>query len=422
MLNRAKTIGAWLGKWDATPVNFLDIQWTTAVDNYLGVGLNHRASPADRWKRRVAALGHKLLPWRQRHIALTTRSHICNAVSYPAVLYPAQTMPIPPATANKVHRAWATFIWRSTYEPMRRTNLYWGLDRGGLGLVNVTIKLTVQRFLLFRDSRDPLIRAAFHHLGGNLLARWQVTTAEPILAERPLSFYKEIAAAIDTLQSLFSWEYLLAVKRRTLYWTVIEALLPPPLYRDPGLSDGKSDVLRRVRRSSVPTATKDLFFRYHTGILPTKVRQAERGFFVAWSTNCHLCGKPETRDHPFTECTAAIFFWAELQDFFGVIIDVTPEALRFLRCTTETSEEDLVHTVVLLGLHALWRTRVDVAECVTHPRPAWRHFVNKCEWTVSVLRGGEGDADLGETLSRGCEAARRFHRRSSVKHQPGRQR
>lgn len=88
-----------------------------------------------------------------RHITLKARSCICNAVVHPAVLYAAQVKLFPGSSADSIHRTWATFIWRSTYESMRKTNLFWSVDKGGLGLVNTKVKLAVHRFLFFRDKR-----------------------------------------------------------------------------------------------------------------------------------------------------------------------------------------------------------------------------------------------------------------------------
>ncbi|CAN7997074.1 unnamed protein product [Ixodes hexagonus] len=54
------------------------------------------------WKKRIGAQGAKLFPWKSRHISFFTRSYLCNAVSYPAILYPAQVMPFSTTTAEKV--------------------------------------------------------------------------------------------------------------------------------------------------------------------------------------------------------------------------------------------------------------------------------------------------------------------------------
>lgn len=178
--------------------------------------------------------------------------------------------------------------------------------------------------------------------------------------------------------------------------------VPPTMYRLPPQGRLKSDVLRRVRKLPIPTGSKDLFFRFHTGVLPPKARQEERGFFLPAEPKCTLCGKRETPEHVFVDCNSAFYSWEELQCSFGTRWQLTWMNLEFL----ETASEgpllgDCVHVI---GLHSLWRARVDVVDCVPRPRPAWRHFVQKAKWAVAALDGPESDFQLRDALARGSQA------------------
>lgn len=354
----------------------------------------------------MSAAERKLLPWRARHIAFMSRAHVCNAIVYPAILYAARVSTIDAGTFAKLHRSFAVFIWRSTSEPMRRSNLYWSPEAGGLGLVNVELKITVQRFLFFREQRDGFLRAAVQSVGALHLSLWLATTATMSHGARATAFYKEVARAVALLEERFSWEYLLAVRPRRLYWDLVEQELPPPLYRQPPAGVAISDVLKRVRKLPVPTGTKDFFFRFHTGVLPVKARQEERGFFLPWGSNCLLCGGRETPEHVLLECNTASFFWDELQASFGTCWEITWRGLKFLDVDAEHTL--LRDCVLIVGLHALWRARVDVVECAHRPQPAWRHFVQKTEWTVSALEAPDSDSGLHDALARGCQALLAF--------------
>lgn len=50
-------------------------------------------------------------------------------------------------------------------------------DVGGTGSVNITLKMVVNRFLVFRDQGVTLVRVDFRSLGGAQLDRWIVTTS-----------------------------------------------------------------------------------------------------------------------------------------------------------------------------------------------------------------------------------------------------
>lgn len=337
---------------------------------------------------------------------MIARAHICNVVVYPAVLYSARITSIDSGSMNKLHRQWAVFVWRSAYEPMRRTNLFWGLSAGGLGLVHVEIKLTVQRFMYFREQPDAFLRGALQSIGSAHLAKWLATTVQVHQGVRAAPFYKEIAGAVTLLEEQFSWDYLLTVKPRRLYRDLLAKLLPPPLYRQPPAEAAQRGVLRRVMSLPIPTGSKDFYFRFHAGVLPVGSRQEERGFFMPHGAGCLLCGKRETPEHVFLECNTALYFWDEVQCFLGVRWYIDWSGLRYLEVPTEHTV--LCECVVILGLHSLWRARVDAIGCAPNPRPAWRHFVQKMEWTVSALGAPDSDTELCQALARCCRATVSF--------------
>lgn len=124
------------------------------------------------------------------------------------------------------------------------------------------------------------------------------------------------------------------------------------------------------------------------GVLPAKARLED-------NAGCLLCGKRETAEHVLTDCNAAAERW-----------DLSWSGLRHLSAPTENKA--LRDCVLVLGLHSLWRARVDAVECARNPRPTWRHFTAKAEWTVSVLGASDSDTELRDSLQRGCQALQRY--------------
>lgn len=110
----------------------------------------------------------------------------------------------------------ATFIWRSLIERTRCSNLFLSLEEGGLGLVKVVLKLHVQLFLLFRDTRNAIFLSALHYLGYPYLATWMVSTTGRITRGANLRFYTGIASSIEFSLDLFSWEYLLTISGKKM--------------------------------------------------------------------------------------------------------------------------------------------------------------------------------------------------------------
>ncbi|KAM7288195.1 hypothetical protein ISCGN_028463 [Ixodes scapularis] len=405
-INPEKSMGAWLGCWATTPPRFAGIGWSTSIGNYLGAPIDPGQSATAVWKRAANSMVAKLSPWQPRYISVFNRVQVCNTVTYPAVFYKAQAVCCPGVTAKKIHRSWATFVWRSLWERTRRDNLFLHQESGGLGLVNIVIKLNVQRFLLFRDAKEPTLLSALHHLGFPYLGRWMVSTCGRTAKAAALRFYSEIAEAIQFFLALFSWDYLTTVTKRKLYWDTVAATFPPPLYRPPPVPDGAARLFRFVRRLPTPTATKDFFVRMHMDVLPVKSWLHGKGVFVPWSLNCDLCGNTETIQHVLVECSNAYLFWDEMRTCFRLrsAFDVEWGTFKYLLLGDGEGTE-VTSVLVLLGLHAIWQSRTAMVQCHLDARRTWDYFLAKLDWVVSVAgRGATGGAEEWQGLRRQLES------------------
>lgn len=143
-----------------------------------------------------------------------------------------------------------------------------------------------------------------------------------------------------------------------MYKDLVDVTLPVPLYRSLYSEGPGQDVLKRVRRMSVPACIKTFFFKFHTGTLPVKTWMAERGIFVAWGVHCFLCKKPETVEHPFLECWDGYFFWGVLQRTLKKDLPLDPQDIRFL--AVENENDVPFDLIMLLGLHSIWKSRMAV--------------------------------------------------------------
>uniref|UniRef100_L7M3S5 Reverse transcriptase zinc-binding domain-containing protein n=1 Tax=Rhipicephalus pulchellus TaxID=72859 RepID=L7M3S5_RHIPC len=123
----------------------------------------------------------------------------------------------------------------------------------------------------------------------------------------------------------------------------------------------------------VRPSVKSFFFQLHTNTLPVKTWLEERGISVPWSVNCSLCNKPETVEHAFIECWDAVFHWDILQRTLRKDLPITPYGIRFL----PTLNEDTVpyDMFMLLSLHCLWKSRMDVRHMELNPRPVREYFI-----------------------------------------------
>lgn len=383
-VNILKSEGAWLGNWRTTPSTFLGMKWTQEITSYLGVPLVLETTSAQTWGKKLTTLQGKLTSWSGRQLSLLNRTYICNTVSYPSALYWMQCLRCDAVTLNRIHRIWATFIWQSSFERMRRTNLFLCLEEGGFGLVNAMLKKMVQRLQFFRRRKDDFLEAAVQELGAAHLKKWVVSTGRQIKTSRVPSFYKEVAEALTFFEARYSWEYLQTTKVKKIYWDTLTAMLSPAPYRSINDPQKGRDVLRRVRKLPVPTSSKDFFTKLHCEVLPVKQWLQGKGFFVPWTMNCPFCVELETLQHVFITCKGAMYFWADLRLHTSVEIDPDWHAIKYLVLRGKEID-DVLAVLVVLGLHSIWRARVDYVECKEEIHPAWWHFQNKLRWTLSVV-------------------------------------
>lgn len=216
------------------------------------------------------------------------------------------------------------------------------------------------------------------------------------------AFYKEIGAAVSFFETRYSWDYLCRVKRKKLYWDTMNGMLPPPFYRPPALTKDAHNVFKRIRKLYIPTSTKDLFVRFHCEVLPVKAWLAKKGFFIPWSLNCDLCGSEEDLFHVFLSCKRARDFWDEFRLFTGLDINIDWASLKFL-VFDGCEDNDTPGAMVAVGLHALWRFRMDITECKPRPQTPWGNFLDKIEWIRTTISASNSDVyqeDIQKLLER----------------------
>lgn len=256
---------------------------------------------------------------------------------------------------QKFHRVFATSLWKSSWEKMKRDNLFRRVKDGGVGLSHLFVRQLVSRFAFLRYQTHPFIRTIIQtKLASSLPA--VIVSSNHDENTHLFGFLKEVRDAALFLQARFSIEYLSTVTRKKLSQDLIEVLFPPPLYRSLYSDRPGQDVLCRVKKMCVPPAVKSFFFKLHSNTLPVKTWLRDRGIFVPWSVNCILCKQPETVEHVFILCWDAVFFWDVLQRTLKKELCVTPHTIRYL--PIDKSDEVPYDMFLALGLYSIWKSRM----------------------------------------------------------------
>lgn len=307
-VNLQKCRGFWHGTWASTPEVFEDIHWSCTPCNYLGVPLESHRNSTTYWSTVAADIDKRSKRWIHRDLSIFTRATICNVFLIAKLWYVLQVLHCARSNIQKFHRVFAVFIWTSTWEPMRRENLFRSVADGGVGLPHLFVRQLVSRFLFLRDQEVPFIREVIQNQLASFIPTFVVSTVE-YHPPRLVGYLKEVVDAFNFLAVRFSREYLATVSRKKLTRDLVDILFPTPIYRVLYKNHPGHDVLCRVKKMGIPPRIKTFFFKLHCSILPTKVWLQEKGIFVPWTVNCLLCKEPETVEHIFINCWDAIFFF-----------------------------------------------------------------------------------------------------------------
>lgn len=378
-INKTKCSGLWYGSWATMPTRFADISWSSTAPDYLGTPLKCVRNSNNYWAETAKKIKCRANLINGRDMSIFGRATACNVFLVAKLCYVLQVLHCSGCHLQAFHRIFATFIWSSSWEPMRRDNLFRSIETGGLGLVHLFVRQLVSRFIFFRDARHPFLRVYFQVHLATQLPQWVVSTFSEHF--RVWGFLKEVVETVNFLSERFTLEYLSDIGRHRLYSDLIENLIPLPIYRIFTTAEPGQDVFKRVKRMRISPGAKTFFFKLHTSTLPVKTWLQDKGIFVPWSVNCRLCNAPETIEHCFLFCTDAYLFWDVLQRTIKKDLALNPYGIRFLPiASTDNVPYDLFF---LLGLHSLWRCRM-IDRNAEYPRTTKSLFIEEVSKVKNV--------------------------------------
>lgn len=340
--------------------------------------------------KKLKSLEKKTTKWGGRELSVFVRVTVCNLFLLAKIWYVMQVLHCSRLHIQKMHRIFAVFVWNSGWERTSRSCLFRTVRSGGVNLCHIFLRQIVNRFLFLRDTTDEFLRTFFQVVLPYELPEFVVSSVDDG-CYTVTGYLKEVVSSVGFLGTRFSFEYLSTVSRKCLLRHLREMLFAMPIYRSLYREGPGQYVLSRVKRMVVPATVKTFSFKLHTGTLPVKTWMEKKGLFVAWSTQCILCKRPESIENVFLECWDATFFWDVLQRTLKKDLPLTAHGIRFL---SVDCEEGLPYdTVMLLGLHAIWRSRMAVRHADIDAQPVRSYFVHNVCTRREVYRihcpGGE---------------------------------
>lgn len=378
-LNVGKSHGLLFGSWKDRGRLPVDLRWTNTSIVLLGCRIGNDVTPD--WSALLEKFKTNLSLWKRRELSFRGRALVANTLGLSIFWYQATLFAMPKTVIFATGKLLFPFVWQKKREPLARSSVVQPLKAGGLGVVNVAVKLSSLRATwirrLFSSSpRHPWVvffayhvDAVFHQDLDTFLAR--DTVPEYRIKKLP-PFYASLVRMWLSVRGT----------RDGATWVVPRPSLPPipaseltcsfvyrflmRVHHVPhrceakftalGISVQWNDVWQSLVLWRFVRSVQDTAWTSFHGVLPTADRLLRFGMAV--SPLC-ACGHDETLIHLFTSCPFSRQIWQWFDRLFRQTrhrVVLSPTILLF--GFPQSSGVPVVFSALLGVLrHHIWLTR-----------------------------------------------------------------
>ena len=144
-VNMEKTEGLWLGSFRGRQDTPLDLRWTNNSVKVLGFHLGNIDTSELNWKPRVDKFTTILRIWSKRKLSYKGKIVILNSLASAGIWYYSNVVPVPHWAEKEINKQSLDFLWNYKKHLVNEDVIKQRLDEGGLGLVDVSLKVKAQR-------------------------------------------------------------------------------------------------------------------------------------------------------------------------------------------------------------------------------------------------------------------------------------
>lgn len=144
-INMDKTEGLWLGSFRGRRDTPLDLKWTSDSVRILGFHLGNIDTSELNWKPRVDKFKTILRLWNKRTLSYRGKIVILNSLASAGIWYYSNIVSVPDWAEKEINRESLEFLWNYRKHLVNKDAIKQKLDEGGLGLVDISLKIKAQR-------------------------------------------------------------------------------------------------------------------------------------------------------------------------------------------------------------------------------------------------------------------------------------
>ena len=327
-LNTAKSEAMWLGKWRDNGATPHGLKWVTKM-RILGVffGNGLVSVDQDNWKPKLDKLKSVLNLWSSRELSFVGRSMILNVLGASRFWHVAKILAPPTWVIDSYKSITWPFIWRGKMECVSRERLCAPVSKGGLNIVDFSVKCTALRLSNFVSLRDGFGTEKWHYLARYFLGRrlfkydnrFNFSSNNVPSSSMPSHHYQKCLEKLIYLFNTYKhlpddfsckniYRLLLSLPRDAPrcagFW---DAVLIRPINR-------WASVWRKSRLKLHENKKNDLLWLIiHRAV---RVRYSLKTWGYIDNDKCAICGRIERIEHCFLACPRAVRVW----DYFSTLL------------------------------------------------------------------------------------------------------
>ena len=150
-LNVTKSHGLLLGAWKDRVDMPINLNWSNESITVLGCRIGNNINPD--WDSLIEKFEGNLSAWRSRQLSFRGRALIANMLGLSIFWYQATIFDVPKTIITRINKILFLFVWNKKREWMARSSVTQPIGDGGLGVVDVALKVSslrsvwIKRFL-----------------------------------------------------------------------------------------------------------------------------------------------------------------------------------------------------------------------------------------------------------------------------------
>jgi exonuclease III len=365
-LNKAKSTGHFFGKWKNRSDHPFGISWAEK-NKIFGIWFGN-ISEEEIWKPVHSKICKTLNLYRGRLLSVYGRAMVVNTMLLSKVWYMATILKVPDFFIKLIEKEMFTFIWNSTYEPIKRATLYLPKIKGGIGLTNIRLKIIALQLtqackIVHDDASQAWVPFGHIWLGLQLIKfkDYAFSNTVPHCIENIPPYYQSIIENIRSTLKIKKDLTLTKGDRCKVHYLALTQLIkeyPKVIGKFPQIDF--QQVFSDVSNGALDPATINVSFKIAHDVLPVAYRLYCYNMpVIKW---CSFCKKEiETVEHLFYYCPLVQQCKQYLAQWFKDIgnVGISLICIRFSSFNHKICK--ICHEVLLILLaeyrFAIWQSR-----------------------------------------------------------------